>query len=192
VLGLFVRGCDLAYRWLHGLTDPAAEVGPALRVAVSRYRGPTLTLADGTRVRRGDRIGIIHLHNERVAEFHGDGRDTPSAGLRSRRAFMASLNELARRVLETDRYAGVKAFMAETIYHKQTYQVGFEIRPLESSVRSWIVAAYERALLARYHPLGRRRAGRLRPRDARAIWISQNELLRRYARDSSVPSDTSS
>lgn len=193
MLGLFVRGCDLAYRWLHGLTDPAAEVGPALRVAGSRYRGPTLTLADGTRIRRGDRIGIIHLHNERVAEFHGDGRDTPSAGLRSRRAFMASLNELARQVVETQRYTGVKAFMAQTIYHKQTDQVGFEILPIPSLTWSRIVAAYERALLASYHPLGhRRRTRRLRVRQARAIWISRDELLRRYARESRVPSDTSS
>lgn len=193
MLGLFLRGCDLAYRWLHGLTDPAAAVGPALRVEVAPYRGPALALADGTEVQRGDRIGVIHLNNEQIARLHGDGSDTPIAGLKSRRLFVASLRELARQVVETQRYTGVKAFMAETIYYKQTYQVGFEILPIPSLTWSRIVAAYERTLLASYHPLGRRRrTRRLRVRQARAIWISRDELLRRYARESRVPSDTSS
>jgi len=192
MFGLFVRGCDLAYRWLHGLTDPAAAVGPAVRVAVSRYRGPTVTLADGTEVRRSDRIGVIHLNNEQIARLHGDGSETPTAGLKLRRGFVASLRELARQVVETQRYTGVKAFMTQTIYHKPTGQVGFEILPIPSSTWSRIVAAYERALLASYHPLGRHRTRRLRPRQARAIWISRSALVRRYAPESRVPSDTSS
>lgn len=192
VFRLFLRGCDLAYRWLHGLLDPAAQVGEALRVELACYRGPTLTLADGTKVRPGDRIGIIHLRNERVAALHGDGSETPTAGLKFRRAFVASLAELARRVGESDRYVGVKAFTAETILHRGTQRAGFEILPIPSATWSRLVAAYERALLTRYHPLGRRRASRLRFSEARAIWISRTALLRRYAPERSVPSGTSS
>ncbi len=192
MLGLLLRVYDLAYRWLHGLTDPAAQVGPALRVARSRYRGPTVVLADGTRVRRGDRIAVLHLNNERVARLHGDGRETPTAGLKFRRTCMASLNELARQVAEGDRYAGISAFMAHTILHQVTQQLGFETLPLRSAVWSRLVAAYERTLLAHYHPLGRRGTRRPRFSEARVIWISRNELLRRYAPESSVRSDTSS
>ncbi len=183
---------DVAYRWLFGLTDSAAEVGPALRVQVVRYRGHAVALADGTEVRPGDTVGILHLHNERVAWFHGDGSDTPTAGLKFRRAFVASLRELARRIVESERYVDVKAFMAETIFHQGTQRAGFEILPLGSSAWGRLVAAYERALLARYHPRGRRMASRTRFSEARAIWISPNELLRRYGSESSVPSDTSS
>jgi hypothetical protein len=109
-----------------------------------------------------------------------------------RRAFVASLTELARRVRETDRYAGVKAFTAQTILYPGTSRAGFEVRGLGSGGWSRLVAAYERNLLARYHPLGRRGADRARFADARAIWISRTALLRRYARESSVPRDTSS
>lgn len=192
MFGLFLRGYDLAYRWLHGLTEPAAQVGEILRMEVRRHRGPAVTLADGTRVRYGDRIGMIHFNNERIASFHGDGSDTPLAGLKMRRALLASLKELARQVAETDRYAGVKAFAAQTIFHPGTQHVGFEILPLPSSTWSVIVAAYERALVARYHPLGRERARRLRRRTARAIWMSRDALLRRYGSESSLASDTSS
>lgn len=190
VLGLFLRSYDLAYRWLHGLTDPRAEVGPALRIEVRRYRGPAVALADGTEVRRGDRIGVIHFNNEYMARLHGDGSETPWAGLKARRAFLASLRALARQVVETDRYAGVQAFMAETIFHRQMDLAGFEIRPLPRSTPGWIVAAYERALLAYYHPLGRRRTKRLLARQARAIWISRKALLRRYGAERSAPSET--
>ena len=192
VFGLFFRVNDLVYRWLHGLTDPAAEVGEALRVGVLRYRGPRLALADGTEIRPGDRIGILHLNNERVARLHAAGGETPTAGLKFRRAFVASLTELARRVLATDRYAGVKAFTAQTIFHHGTQRLGFEILPPAGLLRGRFVAAYERHVLGRYHPLGRRGASRTRFNEARAIWISRSELLRRYALPSRVPSDTSS
>ena len=179
MVGFVVRCYNLAYRWWHGLTDPDAEVGSLLRIEVARYRGPLILLADGTEVRRGDRIGVLHLHNERVARLHTDDRATPTAGFKLRRAFLASLRELARRVVAGERYAGVRAFMAETIFHTDARRVGFESRPLPSA-RSRLVAAYERTMVAHYHPLGRRRAARLRSRDARAIWISRSELLCRY------------
>ena len=180
MLGLVWRWYDVLYRWLNRLTDPAAEAGQVIRVGVGRYRGPTLVLSDGTAVRPGDRIGTIHLHNERVAALHSEGSRTPTAGLRFRRAFVAGLRELARQVLETDRYAGVQAFMAQTIMHRGTQRAGFETFPMRGVTRGRIVAAYERRLVARYHPLGRRGARRARFSDARAIWISRGALLSRY------------
>lgn len=186
VLGLLWRCYDVTYRWVHGLMDPAAEVGPVLRVGVARYRGPTVTLADGTRIGCGDRIGIIHLHNERVAELHAEGSRTPAAGLGFRRAFVASLRELARQVLDTDRYAGVEAFTAQTIMHRGTERAGFEILPIRSRMWGRGVAAYERTLLARYHPLGRRGARRPRFAEARAIWVSRRALLSHYGPEHSA------
>ncbi len=192
VFGLFLRTYDIAYRWLHGLTDPAAAVGPALRVEVRRYGGPAVTLSDGTHIRCGDRIGVLHLNNEHVAALHGGGSESPLGGLRFRRSFVASLGELARRVVETERYAEAEAFMAETILHSGTQRAGFDILRLRNPLRRRLVTVYERVLLGRYHPPGSRRTARPRFREARAIWISRKELLRRYAPASRVPSDTSS
>jgi hypothetical protein len=191
VLGLLLRGADIAYRWLHGLDDPDAQVGPILRVEVARHSGQTLRLRDGTEVRPRDRVGIIHLNNERVARLHGDDQDV-HAGLQFRRDFVASLAELARQVAAMRRYEGVRAFTSETILHHGTQRAGFEILPLPNTLRSRLVAAYERAVLARYHPLGRRGSGRARFSEARAIWISRDELLRRYGTDLSAPRDAGS
>ncbi|MFQ5828585.1 MAG: hypothetical protein ACE5JD_05445 [Candidatus Methylomirabilia bacterium] len=190
MLDLLWRWYDRAYLRVHRLRDPAAEVGPILRVEVRRHRGPRVSLPDSTEIRWGDRIGILHLSNERVAQFHGDGRDTAVAGLRFRRAFFASVRELARQVLEGDRYAGVKAFTGITILDSGTPRGGFEILPVPNQWWGTLVAAYERALLARYHPMGRQGAARARFSHARAIWISREGLLRRYGPEANSPNTT--
>jgi peptidoglycan-N-acetylglucosamine deacetylase len=190
VLRLILRGYDLAYRWMHGLTDPASLVGPILRVRVTRHRGRPLALGDGTSIRRGDPIGDIHLDNERMTALHGGDRRSRWAGLAFRRAFHASLEALAEQVENNPRYHGVKAFTATTIFHEGTDLMGFEIRPLSSRLGARLVAAYERSLITQFHPLGERRPGRFRFGEARRIWISREELLRRYAGARSSARDT--
>lgn len=181
MLRLFLGGYDRAYRWLHGLSIPDALVGPVLRVRVTRYRGRPLTLGDATPIRQGDPIGDIHLDNERVAAFHDGGRRSRWAGLAFRRAFHASLLALAEQALTSPRYQAVRAFTATTIFHEGTDLMGFETRPVPSRWGARLVAAYERSLLAHFHPLGRRRPGRYRFGEARQIWISRDDLIRRYA-----------
>ncbi len=181
VLRLLLCGYDFSYRWLHGLTDPASAVGPVLRVRVTRHRGRPLILGDGTSIRRGDPIGAFHLDNKRMAAFHEGGRRSRWAGLAFRRAFRASLEALAEQVGNDPRYRGVKAFTATTIFHQGTERLGFEARPLSRRFMARPVAAYERTLIALFHPLGRQRPGRRRYGEARQVWISRDELVRRYA-----------
>lgn len=181
VLSWLWRCGDFLYRWTHGLTDPAAEVGPVLRVQVKPYRGTPLALADGSLIRPGDPIGVIHLNNECVSALHGDGAGSRWAGLAFRRAFHASLETLAEHARDAPRYRAVRGFTATTIFHHGTEWIGFEVRPLSRPLLSRLVAAYQRRLLTQFHPLGRRRPGRPRFADAKQIWISREELIRRYA-----------
>lgn len=190
VLRPILRGCDFAYRWLHGLTDPASVVGPILRVRVARYRGRSFTLGDGTPIHRGDLIGDFHLDNERMVALHEGGRRSRWAGLAFRRAFRASLEALAEQALTAARFHAVRAFTTTTIFHEGTDLMGFEIRPLSTRLEAWLVAAYQRSLITHFHPLGRRRPGRYRFGEARQIWISRDELVRRYAPERSSASGT--
>lgn len=192
VLGLFVRGSDFAYRWLHGLTTRDAEVGPVLRVRLTRYRGRPFTLSDAPPIRPGDLIGEFHLNNERVAALHADAAESRWAGLAFRRAFHASLVALAERALAAPAYQDVRAFTTTTIFHQGTQRAGFEVRLLPSRLAGRLVAAYERTVLTHFHPLGRQRPGRQRFLEARRIWISRDELIRRYAPARSSASGTHS
>ena len=190
MLGPFLRACDITYRRLHGLTGPAAEVGPILRVRITRYRGHPFAMADGTLIRPGDPIGELHLNNERTAALHDGGGGFRWVGLEARRAFHASLAALAERVGDAPRYGALKAFTATTIFYHGTERMGFQVRPLPRPLVSRVVAATQRCLLAHFHPLGRRRPGRRRFAEARQIWISRDELLRRYASERSSARDT--
>jgi len=191
-MGFFLGAYDTAYRWIHGLSGPEAEVGPIMRLRMTRYRGQPFTLADGTPIRRGDLIGEIHLNNERVAALHDGGRRSRRAGLAARRAFQASLVALAERVGGTPRYGALNAFTAATIFYRAAERLGFEVRPFPRPRLGRLVAAFQRRLLAHFHPLGRRRPGRRRFAEARQIWISRDELLRRYAPERSSVRDTHS
>lgn len=169
---------DRLYRLAFGLDRPAAQVGPAVRLAVQRCRR-TLRLADGTVVRPGDLIGVLHLHNERVAALHGGGVDPWAVGLQIRRQVLASLRELAGLAEAGGRLAGLRAFTATTIFHRGLRRLGFE--PAASDhARFPLAGAYQRALLASLHPDGPERLSASSFQRAERLWISRQRLRAMY------------
>lgn len=155
-------------------------MGPAIRVEVGRCRHAR-TLPDGTRLRRGDRIGMLHLNNESVAALHVDGLQPHSAALHFRRQFVASLRALAALVEPPGPLSDVRAFAATTIFHRGMPRLGFQP---EQNGLLWpgLVAAYQRALLASLHPDGALRLERASFPDARRLWLTRDELLARFGR----------
>ena len=169
---------DRAYRAMHGLDRPPAQVGSAICVEVRRSRR-ALTLPDGTRIARGDRIGVLHLNNARIAAVHVNGQSAAAIGLEFRRWFVASLCELAQRAADGGPLADVRAFCAITIFHRGLSHLGF--RPeREGVVWPGLTAAYQRALMASLHPAGPLRFRRVTHARARRLWLTCAELLSRY------------
>jgi hypothetical protein len=120
--------CDRVYRYWCGLDTPRATVPPLLLVQVHRSHR-SVTLADRSEVRRGDRVGTLHLNNERVAALHADGLTPTALGLEFRRQFLASLHTLAVLCDPGSRLGEVQAFTAVTIFHHGLARSGFEIEP---------------------------------------------------------------
>ena len=150
----------------------------------------SFTLGDATSIRLGDLIGDFHLDNDRMVALHEGGRRSRWAGLAFRRAFHASLEALAEQVGNNPRYREVRAFTTTTIFHEGTDLMGFKIRPLSNRWGARLVGAYQRSLITLFHPLGKRRPGRSRFVEAREIWISREELIRRYAAERSSAKGT--
>jgi hypothetical protein len=170
---------DRAYRWIHGLNRPSSEVGPVLRVEVRRGRGVRV-LPDGTALRAGDRIGLLHLNNERLATIHIGGRSPLAVGLAFRRQFIASLRVLAALAAGGGPFSDVHAFSATTIFHDGLSRaLGFVPEP-GAPAWSRVVAAYQRALLASLHPAGALRLSGSVSWRARRIWLPRATLLARY------------
>jgi hypothetical protein len=169
---------DRLYRWLNGLDRPGAQVGPILRLTVRPSRR-TVRLMDGTVVRRGDPIGVLHLNNERVVRLHADGLPPGAIGIRFRRHLFASFRELTRLAAPGGSLAQVRAFTATTILHHGLGRLGFE--PARDGSRgSAIAGAYQRALLASLRPAGSARLDASVRHRARQLWMSRDALEARF------------
>jgi hypothetical protein len=170
---------DRVYRFLHRLDTPHSEVGPALRIETCRcYRA--VTLSDGTLVRRGARIGALHMNNDRVAALHLNGAGAMAIGLEFRRDLIASLRALAALAGPDQPLAEIPAFVAVTILHHGLWRLGFERDPA-GLLLPRVTGAYQRALLATLHPAGSRRLLRLANGQAERLWISRAKLRALYA-----------
>jgi hypothetical protein len=176
--GSVILAYDRVYRLLHGLDIPASEIGPVFCVDVRRSRR-TRRLADGTVIRPQDLVGFLHLNNARVITLHADGLPPISVGLEFRRQLMASLEALAALVEPGGRLAQVRAFAATTIFHQGLRRFGFETEARRLRW-SWLVAAYQRALLGALRAGRRARLRGATYQRAEQVWISRAELLRRH------------
>src|SRR2546427_7065973 len=143
---------DRAYRAVHGLDRPPAQVGPALCVGVRPGR-PARRAPDGHRVPLGDRIGVFHVNNARIAAVHVNGQPPLATGLEVRRWFGASLHELAQLAADGGPLADVRAFSAITIFHRGLSRLGFRAER-NGIVWPGLTAAYQRAAMASLHPAG--------------------------------------
>jgi hypothetical protein len=170
---------DRAYRWAHGLDHSAARIGPIIRLSRERILLRAI-LTDGTVLHRGDLIGIIHLDHVAVTALHTDGLGPLAIGLAFRRQLVESLRELALLSRPGERLAHLPAFSAVTIF-LGLRRLGFERTPGPAFPR--IVAAYQRALLAWLHPVGRFRAAAGEQHPAQRLMISRGKLLARYGDD---------
>jgi hypothetical protein len=134
-------------------------VGSAARIQVQRSRR-RVRLADGTIIRLGDPVGVLHLNDNREFALHADGLLPVTVGFEFRRHFLSSLYELARLAGPDGRLTDVKAFFATTtFFHEGFKQLGFEA---EDTAPAWL---------------------RLRPSTlhrTRRLWISRKTLLVRY------------
>lgn len=185
-LALLWRLYDDAYGWLHGLRDldpGLARHRAYFRTGLTRYHWRPLRLTDGSRLRWGDRVLLLHLHSDSLTALRHEAASAAALGLALRRGVEASLVVLAERLATHPELAGVRAVGAVTHLWHRTHRLGFDSYPLWSGRWARLVAAYQGSLVREHVPL---RAGRARGRqaagrnEARWIWISTEALIRRY------------
>jgi peptidoglycan/xylan/chitin deacetylase (PgdA/CDA1 family) len=152
--------------------DTILALGPAI------HYGPDLILRDGTMIPPGAQVGELHLDRTRVTHLHRTVA-CRQLGLVFRRELERALQQLARMVVERPRYHRLQAFRSTTLFWKEATRLGFVASTGDSGWHLGFLGWYQRMLLARDHPLGRRRL-RGKRWEARTIWLSRQALLRRY------------
>lgn len=145
----------------------------------TRRRVLAVRLGGHPLIRSGERIGVLHLDNARVAALHEDGRPPMAVGLEFRRLLIESLGALAAEARDGQRLAGLSAFTAVTIFHHGLRRLGFETQR-DGLVWPRVTALYQRALLGSLHPNGALRRHRPPSAGAERLWISRDRLLALY------------
>ncbi len=175
-------------RWLH-IWEFSDDPNCILRVSITRARIGA-ELADGTVVRPGDRIGVIHLWNERVPRIPAAGPDLEWATTLAR-LVTHSLRLLARYMLETSELDGIQAFGGEfgfvytPVAIRLLRRLGLEIfepRTPRGPVE-WVEDLVMRIwpwLLRRVFNPASIRGRTLDDMRRRPVWITRSTILRLY------------
>lgn len=150
---------------------------PFLRIGLSHYRGPRVTLADGTVLAPGDPLGEIHFGNPALSQFS----DRPEAGLRALHGVLAALSDLADWLSAHDAYHAVRAVGGITLLDaaRTIEKLGFQ----RVRVRGWLkwsMWIYLMALMAIYHRDGWKTLRRFRRLEPVLVLMSREAFLARY------------
>lgn len=155
--------------------------GCVLRLHLHAYRGPTVSLSDGTVVRSGDPVAEVHVDNAQVERLHRQVDDPRRMGLQFARLLTDALVALAAYLQQNPQVPAVAVF-GSTLYWRGAERLGWEVRDLPRGFQRWFLNAWLRFLVWYYHPEGARRTfGRERLTHVRQIWISRRRLLELYA-----------
>lgn len=167
MLRKFLNIVDRLYKWLHHL-EP---VGNIFYTEIKTYKSAPLNLSDGTILRRGDRICILHFNNERIALIHNESKG--NAGIAFVRHVTLSLSELAKKLYSDKAYEGVVALGGITWLSREgTKKIGFDSYPMKGFWRlSWLRIKFSLYIRS----VGKKQmAAKIKPH---AFWMSRTRLL---------------
>jgi MFS family permease len=140
-----------------------------------RYHGRPMTLPDGTTIRSGDRVLELHANNHFLAQLSG--------GLALVRQARGDLAALAAWTLQPEYPVGVRAIYGFTMLSRGLPRLGFTVRDRRVTLYVRLQRFYFLGLMALYHGHGleRLREGTTLSHYPQEIWMSIDELRRRYS-----------
>jgi MFS family permease len=157
-----------------------------LWIEFARYKGSPIVLPDGTRVEKGDLIGEVHIRNREMAAT------APRVSSWKLLAMLAEdLRALAAWMRDPAFPAELRAFYGFTILGRGAARLGFTLRERPRSLRTRLDGFFLTGLLVLYNPRGRARLteGTTYGSHPVEVWLSRDELLRRYG---NTPTSTTS
>lgn len=168
------------------ITIPKSEIG-LLMVCYHGYQGKEQVITnDGVVIEPGDPVGELHFNNKKITEI---------AALPSERSMEWRLFEMIKTEFGTLAEAidsglvpnNIKAFYGVNVLSAGAKRLGFTLIPLPPGWERWWLGFWESVLRLVYYSFKTKKKTSLkRTMDPYEIWISNNELVRRYAQLQSV------
>lgn len=103
-----------------------------LRVRMTSYKGREVTLSDGTRIQKNDKLLKIHLHNVKLLKEMKDIRNDTRRALYVYNRVKESLPFLAIFIANHKQTENIKGIIGITMLKKGSKRLGFEIFPIKN------------------------------------------------------------
>lgn len=155
-------------------------------VQFTHWSGRPITLSDSTHIAKGDRLVVLHINNHLLAETM-----TRTPSWRPVLRLMADdLRALAAWSQTPEFPTGVRAVYGLTLFSRAAPRLGFTIRSRPRTIHNRLDRFFMMGLLAIYNPLGTERLqqGTTYTSYPEEVWMSRQELLRRYSATVRQPS----
>jgi peptidoglycan/xylan/chitin deacetylase (PgdA/CDA1 family) len=154
-----------------------------LQIRIREYTdNEPLSLEDGERFVKGDRIVELHLNNDQLAQMGRTSRNSTHLAIQMIRN-IRDLLPMISNMLKTDpAYQDVKGLYGVTLINRGPEQLGFTICDLPKGPFSFLTRYYLRFLMYVIHPDGKKRLQTKKELLVpKIIAISAKELESRYA-----------
>lgn len=147
------------------------------------YNERPVVLDDGSRIEPAAVVAQLHCNNLRILQFAREGASLLTAA-------RDDLRCLAKSIAENDTGAEIQALYGVTLLGPICARIGFVVRPRQLKLWNRMDTFFLKGLLLLYNRAG---LGRKLPVDRCAVqvWMSREELLRRYYRTAEIPSVSS-
>ncbi|MDI4646732.1 polysaccharide deacetylase family protein [Cohnella hashimotonis] len=143
------------FGWLFRLR-PIGD-GKSFHYRIIRYGGPTLTLEDGGRIAKGDRVMELHFVNKMMLDIGMSSRSEMQIAIRVIQSVKKTLPAAAKELRTIPGGDNVKALYGISMINRGSEGLGFETFALQKGVFAWFTNRYLRMLTAIIHPQGRTR-----------------------------------
>ncbi|CAI6015409.1 polysaccharide deacetylase family protein [Cohnella sp. JJ-181] len=143
------------FGWLFRLR-PIGD-GRSFHYRIIRYGGPALTLDDGQRIARGDRVMELHFVNKMMLDIGMSSRSEMQIAIRVIQLVKKALPDAARELQSMPGGEDVKALYGVSMINRGSEGLGFETFAMQKGLFAWFTNRYLRLLTAIIHPQGRTR-----------------------------------
>ncbi|MCF6095205.1 hypothetical protein L1765_14675 [Microaerobacter geothermalis] len=127
------------------------------RVRLLKYRGPNLTLSDGTVIRSNDSLLKIHLHNQRLMKEMLSIKDGNQRAFYVYKQVKQSMPGLAQYLDQHIHSHVIKGIVGISILHRGAARLGFDVQEITNEWYKRYKLMYMKPMLILCHPEGRLR-----------------------------------
>lgn len=172
---------DERYQKKVGANPIPGSVNGLLLVCYHNYHGkkPVVT-NDGVVINPGEPVGELHFNNKKITEIGAEPSER-SLEWRLLEILKKEFRILAEAIDAKLVPGNIKAFYGVNVLEAGAKRLGFTLVPIPTGWERWWLGFWESMLRLIYYSFKTKKKARLkRTMNPYEIWISGNELLRRY------------